>query len=80
MALSRWEASLRPAHARRFRDHLGTDLVRSNLPPLCVPVSASPVSREASRDFEALDRPLDNSRVYTCDLRCERIHCVRKYH
>ena len=51
MALSRLEASLRPAHARRFRDLLGTDPVRSKLPPLCVPVSPSPVSLEASRDL-----------------------------
>ena len=51
MALSRWVASFRPAHARRFRDHLGTDSARSKLPPLCVPVSPSPVSREASLDL-----------------------------
>ena len=52
MALSRWEeASLKPAHARRFRDHLGNDSVRSKLPPLCVPVSPSPVPLKASRDL-----------------------------
>ena len=51
MTLSRREASIRPAHARRVRDHLGTDSVRSKLPPLCAPVSPSPVSREASRDL-----------------------------
>ena len=37
------------------RDHLATDSVWSKLPPLYVPVSSSPVSREASRDFVALD-------------------------
>ena len=57
MALSRREASIRPAHARRFRDHLGTDTVRSKLPPLCVPVSPSPVSREISRDLWRSIRP-----------------------
>ena len=51
MAMSRREASIRPPHARRFRVHLGNDSVRSKLPPLCVPVSPSPVSREASRDL-----------------------------
>ena len=65
------------AHARRFRDHLGTDSVRSKLPP-CVPVSPSPVSREASRD---LWRSIDSSAIVAlnCDLRCERAHGVRKY-
>ena len=62
-ALSRREASTRSAHARRFRDHLGTDSVRSKLPPLCVPVSPSPVSREASRDFVALDQTFDDGRI-----------------
>ena len=51
MGLSRGEASFRPAHARRFRDHFGTNSVRSKLPPLRVPVSPSPVSREANRDL-----------------------------
>ena len=41
--------------ARRSRDHLVTDSVRSELPPLSVPVSLSLVSREASRDFVTLD-------------------------
>ena len=41
-----WRAS-----ARRSRDHLGTDSVRSKLPPSYVPVGPSPVSREASRDL-----------------------------
>ena len=45
------EASLRPARARRSRDQLGTDSVRSKLPPLYVPVSPSPISREATRDL-----------------------------
>ena len=51
MALSRREASLRPAGARRSRGLFGTVWVRSKLPPLCVPVSPSPVSREASHDL-----------------------------
>ena len=51
MALSRREASIRPAHERRFRGHLGTDSVRYKLPQLCVPGTPSPVSREASRDL-----------------------------
>ena len=50
-ALSRPGASLKPARARRPRDHFGTDSVRSKLLPLYVPVSPSPVSREASRDL-----------------------------
>ena len=50
-ALSRREASLRPARARRSRDYLGTDSVRSKLPPLYVPVSPLPVSREVNRDL-----------------------------
>ena len=69
MALSRWEeASLKPAHARRFRDHLGNDSVRSKLPPLSVPVTPSPASREASRDFVALDRPFDDGCVQTSNV------------
>ena len=40
--------TLRPARARRSREHLGIDSVRSKLPPY---VSPSPVSREASRDL-----------------------------
>ena len=40
-ALSRPGASLRPGRARRSRDHLATDSVRSKLPPLSVPVSPS---------------------------------------
>ena len=51
MALSRREASLRPARARHSRDHMGTDSVRSKLPTLYVPMSPSPLSREASRDL-----------------------------
>ena len=51
MALSRPEASLRPARARRSRDHFRTVSVRSKLPPLYVSVSLSPVSQEASRDL-----------------------------
>ena len=56
-ALSRAGASLRPARARRSRDHFGTDSVRPKLPPLYVPVSPSPVSREASRDLWRLIGP-----------------------
>ena len=37
------------------RDHLATDSIWSNLPPLHVPLSPSPVSHEASRDFVAFD-------------------------
>ena len=48
--LSRREASPRPVRARRSRDHFGTDQIRSKLPPLYVPVSPSPGSREANRD------------------------------
>ena len=51
MASSRWEASIRPAHERRFRGHLGTDSVRYKLPPLCAPGAPSPVSREASLEL-----------------------------
>ena len=50
-ALSRREAPLRPASARRSRDHFGTYSVRSKLPPLYVLGSPLPVSREASRDL-----------------------------
>ena len=63
MALSRWEASLRPARAWRSRGHFCTVSVRSKLPPLCVLVSPSPVWREATRDFVALDRTFDDCRV-----------------
>ena len=51
MVLSRREASLRPARARRSRDYFGTVSIRSNLSPLYVPVSPSPVSREACLDL-----------------------------
>ena len=61
-------ASLRPRRARRSRDHLATDSVRSKLPPLFEPVSPLPVSREASGDFVALDRPLDDGRVQTANI------------
>ena len=40
------------------RDHLATDSIWSKLSPLSVPVSPSPVSREASRDFVTLDMAL----------------------
>ena len=53
--LSRQEASLRPERERRSRDLLGTDSVRSKLPPQYVPVSPSPVSHEASRDLWRLN-------------------------
>ena len=36
-------------------NHLATDSIWTKLPPLSVPVSPSPVSRDASRDFVALD-------------------------
>ena len=50
--LSHREASLKPARARRSRATiLGTDSVRSKLPPPYVPVSPSPVSRGPSRDL-----------------------------
>ena len=39
------------------RNHLTTDSIWSKLPPISVPVSPSPVSCEASRDFVALDTP-----------------------
>ena len=52
--------------ARRFRDHSGTDSVRRKLPPLCVPVSPSPVSREASRD---LWRSIGPSTMFVVNLR-----------
>ena len=77
-ALSRREASLRLARARRIRDHFGTDAVRSKLPPLYVPVNPSPVSRRLAviyGDRSALRRWSCSS----CELRCERIHCVRKF-
>ena len=50
-ALSRPGVFLRPGRARCYRDHFGTDSVRSKFPPLYVPVSPSPVSREASLDL-----------------------------
>ena len=68
MALSRRETSLRPARARHSRDHFGTVSVRSKLPPQCVPVSPSSVSREASRDCVALDRPFDDDGVQTANV------------
>ena len=71
-------ASLRPGRAHRSRDHLATGSIRSKLPPLSVPVSPSPVSHGASRDFVALDRPFDDGRS-NCKRRCRHIHCVRKY-
>ena len=37
------------------QNHLATDSIWTKLPPLSVPVSPSPVSRDASRDFVALD-------------------------
>ena len=37
------------------RDRLATDLIRSKVPQLFMPVSAPTVSREASRDFVAID-------------------------
>ena len=49
--LSRRGAPLRPECARCSRDHLAADWVRSKLPPQYVPVSPSPVSREASRNL-----------------------------
>ena len=51
MTLSRREASLRPARAWCSRGHFGTFSVRSKLPPLYMPVSPLPVSRETSRDL-----------------------------
>ena len=67
-ALSRREPSFRPACARRSRHRLGSDSVWSKLPPLYVPVSPSPVSRGASRDFAALGRPFDDGRVQTANV------------
>ena len=64
--LSRREASLRPARARRSHDHLGTDSVESKLPSLYVPVNPSPVSREASRD---LSRSIGPSTMVGFELR-----------
>ena len=66
--LSRQGASLRPGRAGRSRDHFATHSVRSNLPPLYVPVSPSPVSRESNRDFVAVDRPFDDGRVHTSNV------------
>ena len=75
-ALSRRGASLRPARARRSRDHFGIDSVWSKLPSLHVPVSPLPVSREASRD---LWRSIHPWKIAVFKLRrCQRIHCVPK--
>ena len=75
VALSRREASLRPARAQRSRDHVGTVSVRSKLPPLYVPVTPSPVSREASR---GLWRSIGPSTMAVFKRRCQRVHCVCK--
>ena len=61
------------------RNHLATDSVRSKLPALSVPVSPSPVSREASRDFVALDRPLDDGRVHTANVAASTSTVSTKY-
>ena len=74
-ALSRPGASLRPGRARRSRDDLATDSVRSKLPPLSVPVTPPPVSRETSRDFVALDRPFDDGRVQTVNVAVSTSTC-----
>ena len=66
--MSRPGASLRPGRARRSRDHLAIDSVQSKLPSLSVSVSSSPVSREASRDSVALDRPFDDGRVQAANV------------
>ena len=69
--------SVRPARARRSRDHFGIVSVRSKLPPLYVPVSPSPVSRETSRDLW----PSIVLRRWSCsnyERHCERTHCVGK--
>ena len=58
-------ASLRPG---RSREHLATDSVRSKLFPQSVSARSLPVSRAASRDFVALDRPLDDGRVQTANV------------
>ena len=71
-ALFRREASIRPARARRFRDHLGPDSVRSKL-ILRVPVSPSPVSREASRDLWRSIGP-STMGVLNCERRYQLIH------
>ena len=75
--LARREASLWSARARRSRDHFCADSVRSKLPPLYVPVSPSPVSREASRD---LWRSIGPSTMIVFKLRTVfgHVHCVRK--
>ena len=53
---------------------------RSNRsPPLSVPVSPLPVSREASRDFVALDRPLDDGRVHTANVAASTSTVSTKY-
>ena len=49
------------------RDHLATDSIWPKLPPLSVQVSPSPVSREASRDFAALDVWL-HTRYQVCKM------------
>ena len=72
--LSRRKASLRRARARRSRDDLGTDSVPSKLPPLYVPVSLSPVSRETRCD---LWRSIDPSTMVVFKLLTSP--SVRKY-
>ena len=78
MDLSRRETYLRPARARRSRDRLGADSVRSKLSPLYVPVSLSFVSRDASCDLWRSIGPWTMV-VFKQKRRGERIHCVRKY-
>ena len=68
MALSLARTSLRLEQTGHFCDQLATDSVRSKLPLLSLPMSPAPVSREASRDFVALDRPFNNGRVQTANI------------
>ena len=75
MALSRREASLRPAHPWCSRGHFGTVSVRSKLSPLCVPVNPSPVWREASRDLWLSIGP-STMIVFNCECRYHLIHCA----
>ena len=63
------------ACAGRFCVHLGTDSVRSKIPPLCVPVSPSPVSCEAGRDLWRSIRP---STMGVFQLQTS-VQCVRKH-
>ena len=49
------EGSMEGGGPRDSRDHLATDSIWSKLPPLSVPVSASPVSRVVNRYSVALD-------------------------